>query len=571
MRTSIKTCFFKFSALFSIVLAVLACEVIGEDSSHPQPNAPQPTIALENITLIKEGGFANLLYFIKEKNSGYAISVPAGYSYTLRVGVERSGDSVIVKRNGSEVFASAGGNFRIIGLGKNDSSLTVTVTTMRNIFKDDKPVGLISNTYSIVLERMSPYDEAKSIVEDAMSDLEKQADIVIGNPSHNTVNEAQVLSGLCSEIAGLLEGIPETRPYMKINEVGSSESAEEPYLSYNITVLTEKIDEFSAALETFKTLTSTAPPGQAKPVIRVKEKVFLFTGKAVAVKLDPNYGGCYELKAVGASGGNAVNYSKSYAALGGRGGLAAGQFIFPAGKELTVRVGEQGDGTAAYTQTSNKYTLIEKDFIKQKKGGWPNGGAGGAGSNTSGTSANFINGSTWSPGTGGGGGTDIIDGDVSNYPLATIVNLFTYNTLDPRYVVAGGGGGCTLLAENPWPIASGGNAGEPGYAFHTAIAAAGASANNFGLNGRNATGEGPGVYSDGSPRPGDREGNGGGGGGYKGGGANTGISCQYVSGAGGTNFVLQSGSNYPTAISNTVQTGVNQYYGNGWAKISWIQ
>ncbi|MDR2468504.1 MAG: hypothetical protein LBD22_06050 [Spirochaetaceae bacterium] len=525
---------------------VSTCTVQGRDPT----DAPLPTqrakVTLGNLTFnnVDADESERLVAFNKQVNSYVVITADATRDFILSILTEHPNDRLAVYRNvkklKQQIEPLDKGTYLIAALDETAYAGTVTVHVERPVLEKEKEVGTLSNTYSISLVRPDAYDQMAYNYEDLLSTIEGKVALVIGNPAHNTI-ESLKISIIIDQLNLFLQGKQAQREYVKIDAAGKKETAIEDYIEYDLQAISRQLDLLS---DVVADLTSS------KPVIRIRERMFTATGAPVSAHLDPEYTAAYSLEATGASGGHQTNTTKESSALGGRGGHVRASYEFPPHTQLTVRAGSQGKGTATYDQITSNYTLLKKNYTETKPGGWPNGGSGGHGS---GSGPDFSDaGDSWAPGTGGGGSTDIMLGNISGSP-AVFSQRFTYTQDDIRFVVAGGGGGCAQRANSPWPVASGGDAAGEGHVFGSiSPPLSGAAPNDFGMNGKG------GFDNTG----GDGEGNGGGGGGFKGGATNTSVAHQQTSGAGGLNHVRLG------AISQEITTAAT--YGDGWARIAWL-
>ncbi|MDR2510448.1 MAG: hypothetical protein LBC77_07385 [Spirochaetaceae bacterium] len=532
---------------------------MGTDIVHPNGEIPIPSVTLNNISVVYNTASQQLVHFEKHKTTGYILTTtPYADNFVLNISPESINDAITVKIGDTVLTRRPDGSYLVPMLESMVFSALLTIDISRYINATDRVTG----SYNILIERYDIASEIFNGADNIIDKINKRAALVIGNPNHNPP-EARVISNLVSELGKLMNGTTIKRGYWKIDDKGNMTKALEDYIKYDVNTIMGILSQLDEAIENYNALTQ---------YIRIESRMFNYNGVPELVILDPEYDARYLFEATGASGGHETNTSKVYSSLGGRGGIVKTSYDIPKGNVFTVRVGGQGEGTAHYDIDTGNYTLIEKNYIKTKAGGWPNGGNGGAGTNTSSLSVNNNNyynfgEKTWAPGTGGGGSTDIILGDHISASPVDLANLFTYNDDDIRYVVAAGGGGCAQRPDWPWPLAAGGDADQDSEGFNSQNhPKAGSAPTDTGVSGRPGTGD-----------SGDGEGNGGGGGGFNGGGANSnpvdssGVEKPYenghykvfMSGAGGSNH-------YRQALSFDAQVSASNVYGNGHAKVTWL-
>ncbi|GMO54267.1 MAG: hypothetical protein Ta2G_13170 [Termitinemataceae bacterium] len=265
-----------------------------------------------------------------------------------------------------------------------------------------------------------------------------------------------------------------------------------------------------------------------------------------------NRDGEYEFDLYGASGGHIWSRNNA-TSTGGKGAHLTKKLSLSAGTVVTVKVGQEGAGTATYDEETHSFSKIEQGYQNRHAGGF-GGGPGGAGGSSYG---DFTAG-----GSGGGGATEVVVNGV-------------------REIVAGGGGGAAQSAkiDGRWPGLDGGDADTNGYR-RGPIPTTGVLIQNGGtflkiLNGyyygivpsstASTTdyiqGGSGGAGADGEAGDTGRgyEGTGGGGGGYVGGAAHKAPNLDNTSsGAGGKSYPLDA------------RVGLNNFYGDGKITVKYI-
>jgi hypothetical protein len=270
--------------------------------------------------------------------------------------------------------------------------------------------------------------------------------------------------------------------------------------------------------------------------------------------------GIYEIELLGGAGGH-IWSTRNKTATGGKGGYVKAEYTFSADTDVAVRVGGMGEGTAQYNGDTGQYVALYGNVAARsatKLGGYNGGGNGG--------SSNLVGGTYWSAGMGGGGATDVRLWSEKDVAL-------TGGTGDPRIAVAGGGGGSAQGINGGNPGRAGGNAGglqgSPGVGDSgvTVIPQGGTQAGSVQTNG-NATAGAAGRGANGkNGAAGSTEGKGGGGGGWWGGGAYN-YNSLNASGAGGSSWTGGASGITPTGYYVN-ETYAQNFWGNGWARITW--
>ncbi|MDR2468239.1 MAG: hypothetical protein LBD22_04675, partial [Spirochaetaceae bacterium] len=419
--------------------------------------------------------------------------------------------------------------------GVDDYMITVKVTAL-----DEEGEEQV-NEYRISINAPPPENPDLGKVQLKITEAEAllaNSKVAVGDPSRNS-GAAVLISNVVGELNVLKVGETKEREIV----VSDSETITESYQEYDYPAIVAKARQLTALLNANPNL-----------VVIVPEMVLSYQEVAQKVTLAHNAKYQFDLK--GGSGGHMWT-KKSNTAPGGKGGHVTAQFNFNANTELAVRTGGEGEGTATYNSSENKYAKLNTPagyYNSTKNGGWNGGGNGGA---RSGSDASY------SAGGAGGGATD-----VRLWSDSESNTLLTFNGSDPRIAVAAGGGGAAQASGSDNKAIPGGNGSQAGKTYYHNSELADTYAPQPG---ESTTEKGQDGLSGGL-----NEGRGGGGGGFNGGGTITTAdagspykgysqngSGLISSGAGGTNYVRSD------RVSTPALTVAGQW-GNGTATITWI-
>ncbi|MDR2509560.1 MAG: hypothetical protein LBC77_02830 [Spirochaetaceae bacterium] len=554
---------FGFTAVLALLL--MACPAEGAEDSETVNTRPKVPVfepnELKTLSLKYDDSGGQELITFSPKTLAYSVNTVSGHE-RLVLSYEKAyenaeaavGPTALDKLSGqdeepqiSSIPVGTNNEFPVpiqdrdfylapaIPEGVEDYVITVTVTPEG---------GGDAKVYQISVGAPPPViddDQILGIVQTKIAEAEEKiADIqiAIGDPGKNT-GAASLLSTVISELDELKKGTTGTREMET-----DGETITEEYQVYNWPAIVAKTRQLTSLIDGFE--------GNDAYII-VSALTFAYKPEAQKAVLAHN--AKYELELKGASGGHIwTNSSKT--APGGRGSHITANFNFNADTELAVITGGEGTGTASYDSAAENYQLLGESNARgtEKQGGFNGGGKGGAAR---------VDKQDYSSGASGGGATDV-------RLWANKESGLTFNTADPRIVVAAGGGGAAQASGSGNAAIPGGNGGGPGKSYtnqselaDTYSPQAGDSDTEKGQNGLSA------------PAGGIYEGRGGGGGGFNGGGTVTDAGTNYKShptlkggdiissGAGGTNHVRSDSVGQPV-------TGVHNQWGNGMATIRWI-
>ncbi|MDR1363116.1 MAG: hypothetical protein LBJ35_03590 [Spirochaetaceae bacterium] len=149
--------------------------------------------------------------------------------------------------------------------------------------------------------------------------------------------------------------------------------------------------------------------------------------------------GVYKITISGANGGHAWSQSGKME-FGGKGGYVVAQKQFAAGDVLKIRIGTEGKGMAVLNDKGDDLIRdLSVTMTANQPGGWPNGGQGGKPTGRSG----YVS----TPGSGGGGATDVYyagsraEGGAALKAPGAKGELGALTRAGDLRLVAGGGGG----------------------------------------------------------------------------------------------------------------------------------